>query len=186
MIGDPKPEKKTQTKAKCKVNNCLRVGDFLNGICEKCFKKMQTNTKKKPKPLKKQSNNPWSKAFRDAKSSFQRLRRVQEMDQNGICRCVNGEYRHWTKAQGGHWIPAKILSTCFESMNVHPQSGLKNRDMDNPIVSAEYTEYMLNRYGKDEVEKLILRSKQIKKYTTFELIEMKKGYDHLIRKILGN
>jgi len=183
MKSDLKPIRVKPDLPKCRVNGCTKKGNFLNGICDKC-KVILNKVSKRNKPIRKQSPRSWSKALREAKASFQKLRRLQEMDQNGICLCVNGEYRHWTKAQGGHWIPGKNLSTCFESMNVHPQAGHKNADMDNPIISAEYTAYMIARYGAEEVEKLVQRSKQTKKYSTFELIWMKKEYDNQVLEIL--
>jgi len=168
---------------KCKVNSCLKRGNFENGICPKCTTTLN-KVSKRNKPLKKQSDSGWSKAFRECKTSFQKLRRLQEMDENGICKCVNGELKHWTKCDSGHWLPAQYKSTCFESMNVHPQSKVKNMNMNDPVVSGEYTAYMINRYGADEVEKLIQRSKQTRKYSTFELMTMKIDFDNQINEIL--
>lgn len=184
MMQDPKPERRTKEQLpKCKVNTCLRRGNFQNGICDKCTTVLN-KVSKRNKPLRKQGKSSWSKAFRECKASFQKLRRLQEMDNNGVCKCVNGEYRHWNRCQGGHYIPAKNINTCFEPMNVHPQSGHKNRDMDNPIVNNEYREYMVNRYGLEAVQDLEIRSKQSKHYSAIELIEMKKDYDKQIFDIM--
>ncbi len=180
---DPKKIHQKQVLPKCKVNNCTRKGNFENGICDKC-KTVLNKVSKRNKPIRKESQGNWSKAFRECKASFQKLRRLQEMDNKGICKCVNGEYRHWNRCQGGHWIPAKNISTCFEPMNVHPQTGHCNRDMDNPIVNNQYREYMVNRYGLESVQDLEIRSKQTKKYSVIELIEMKKDYDKQIFDIL--
>lgn len=119
-----------------------------------------------------------------AKAAFQKLRRIEEADDQGICRCVNGEYRHWDKCDGGHFIPAERLATCFENMNVHPQAKSSNQRMHNPIINNGYREYMNKRYGKDEVEKLELRSHRNAKYSTFELIEMAAEYEKKIKKLL--
>ena len=156
MTADPKKFHQKKELPKCKVNNCTKNGIFVKGICPKCTVTLN-KVSKRNKPLKKLSDSGWSKAFRECKISFQKLRRLQEMDENGVCKCVNGEYRHWNKCQGGHFIPAKEKSTCFDEMNVHPQSGHKNRDMDNPIVNNEYREFMVNRYGLEAVQELEIR-----------------------------
>jgi len=181
--SDPKKIHQKTILPKCKVNNCTRKGEFENGICDKC-KTILNNVPKRNKPIRKESHGNWSKAFRECKASFQKLRRLQEMDNKGVCKCVNGEYRHWNRCQGGHFYPAKNISTCFEPMNVHPQTGHCNRDMDNPIVNNQYREYMVNRYGLEAVQDLEIRSKQTKKYSAIELIEMKKDYDKQIFDIL--
>ncbi len=41
-------------KSKCKSNQCLRVGEFENGICPKCTNLMKQGFKKR-KPIKKMS-----------------------------------------------------------------------------------------------------------------------------------
>lgn len=183
MNPDPKKIYQKIEGKRCRVTGCLKHGNFENGICEKCKVKINKSFKKQSKPIKKESPNQWSRALRRAKTAFQKLRRLEESDDKGICLCVNGEYRHWTKAQGGHYIPAKNLSTCFEKMNVHPQTGIKNRDMDNPIVSGEYTQYMIKRYGEEAVEQLYIRSKRTIKYTSIELTLMSEKWEKEIERL---
>ena len=182
MRPDPKPEKRTKEVNKCRVNGCFKEADE-NGICSKCRVKINKSFKREKKSIKRESSGTWAKALRRAKAAFQKLRRLEEADDKGICLCVNGEYRHWTKCQGGHYIPAKNLSTCFERMNVHPQTGIKNRDMDNPIVAGEYTQYMIDRYGEKAVQELYVRSKQTKKYTADELNLMAQAWELKIEKL---
>lgn len=159
-------------KTKCKVNGCLTNTE--EGICKKCSKSL--NSKK----LKRKSELSYPKALREAKASFQKLRRLQEADKNGVCKCVNGEYRRWDKCDGGHYIPAIKLYTCFNPMNVNPQSGYANMSMNNPTVAMEYREYLIDKHGLEAVERLEKEQYIQKKYSVFELQQMKAEYDRLI------
>ena len=175
-----------KVKIKCRNNNCLRTGDFSdsNGICPKCIKLMSEGFKKKKKPIAKVSSKSYPKALREAKQTFQRLRRLEESDANGICRCVNGEIRHWTKCDGGHYWPATKLNTCFSRMNVHPQGKQSNQNMNDPYVLLGYKSYLIDRYGHEAYNDLERKSKMPRKYSTFELESLKEIFEQEIEKIL--
>lgn len=170
-------------KHRCKVTNCLRKLDEP-GICDKCQKRIKQGVKKRKTKPKEKSSRSHPKALREAKAAFQKLRRLQESDVFGIVVCVGGQRMHWSKCDGGHYIPAKKMNTCFDPMNVNPQSKSDNMNMNNPVVSGGYTDWMIHRYGKDAVDALIARSYIKKKYSTIELIEMKKQFDSEIEELL--
>lgn len=154
------------------------------GLCQKCIRLINSGTKKrKPKPIKKESSNNYRKALRDAKQSFQLLRRLQESDLNGMVKCVHGSVKHYTKCDGGHYIPAEKLFTCFIPENVNPQEKYKNMDMMNPLTVIEYRNWLIKKIGLQRVEWLEMASKLQAKLSTFELIEMKKQYDNEINEI---
>lgn len=139
--------------------------------------------RKAAKPIKKESSRNYSKALREAKRSFQLLRRLQEADENGIVRCVHGAIRNYKGVDGGHYLPSHKLFTCFIPDNVWPQEKYKNLDMMNPVTVLEYRNWLIQKVGLERVEWLEMASKLNIKYSTFELIEMKKNYDNEIAKI---
>ena len=138
---------------------------------------------KKRKPIKKQSEQSYPMAFKDAKRTFQLLRRLQESDLNGIVICVHGKRCHYTKCDGGHYLPAHNLNTCFNSLNVWPQEKVKNLNMNDPIVAMEYRNFLIKKIGIKDVENLESTYKIQKKYSVFELVEMTKVWKSEIEQI---
>lgn len=166
----------------CKSNQCLRVGIFENGICPRCTDLMKQGFKKR-KPIKKQSERSYPKAFAEAKRDFQLLRRLQEADCNGFVKCVHGRICHYTKCDAGHYIPANYKYHCFNPLNVHPQEKNKNMDMHNPVTVREYREFLIKNIGLKEVEHLEQTHRLERKYSACELIEMSKHFRAEIDKI---
>lgn len=181
-MEDPKKIHIKKVYPKCRVNGCSRKGDFENGICPRCKTKISKAQKPK-KVIKQSSNNTYPKALKEAKRTFQLLRRVQEADNNGVCRCVHNTYRHYTKCDGGHLFPAYYLAICFNPINVNPQEKHKNMDMQNPETVNEYVNWFIDKYGKDQYDRLNFLKNQKVKFTTFELIEMTKSWSVQIEKL---
>lgn len=173
MAADPKQFHTKKELPKCKVNSCLKRGNFENGICPKCTVTLN-KVSKRNKPLKKQSDSGWSKAFRECKISFQLLRRIQEANNEGMVTCVHGKRMHYTKCDSGHYMPAQYKYTCFNPLNVWPQEKNKNMDMQNPVTVLEYRSYLIEKIGLIEVERLEQTYRIERKYSAFELVEMSK------------
>lgn len=172
-------------KKKCRSNNCLRYGNFENGICPKCIGLMNKSQKAK-KAIKKVSDRSWPKAFKEAKTAFQLLRKLQEADNNGIVECVHGKKCHYTKCDGGHFFPSIYKNHCFNPLNVWPQEKVKNMDMMNPITVMQYRSFLIKKIGLNELEKLESTYRIERKFSTFELIEMTKNWKceiELIKKV---
>ena len=171
-------------KQKCSNNNCLRTVTE-RGLCKKCTDLINSGVRKRKaaKPIKKESSRNYSKALREAKRSFQLLRRLQEADDKGMVKCIGGSYRHYTKCDGSHYIPAERLFTCFIPDNVNCHEKFLNLTMHNPVVSMQYRNWLIEKVGLQRVEWLEMASHLTIKYSTFELIEMKKQYDKEIAEI---
>jgi hypothetical protein len=169
-------------KSKCRSNQCLRVGEFENGICDKCKNLMKQGFKKK-KPIKKNSELSFPTVFKEAKQTFQLLRRVQEANFEGMVKTVHGGTKHYTRVDAGHYLPAHYKNTCFNPLNVWCQEKNKNMDMQNPMTVLEYRNFLINKIGIQELEKLESIYKLPKKYSTFELIEMTKVWKAEIEQI---
>lgn len=171
------------TNNTCKVNGCICTTGLVNGICAKCRKRLNKKPKKRPK-IRKESTREWSKWLKKAKMTFQRLRRVQEADENGYCKCVCGSWRKWNACDAGHFIPAKKLGTCFNPTNVHPQTKQDNLDMDNPIVSQRYMNFMIEKYGQEHIDKLVYESNQIAKFTVPQFKILVELWENEIKEII--
>lgn len=171
-------------KQKCRNNQCLRTGEWINGICPKCealikkgFATRKKAAKEKRKALSKTSANNYPKALRRAKAAFQRLRRIQEADSKGYVKCVHGGIRHYTKADAGHYLPAKYLFTCFNPDNVWPQEKHKNMDMDTFTTVNEYREFLKVKIGEERLRFLEDNYRIPVKYTAFELNAMAEQWE---------
>ena len=181
MTPDPKPTRHKKDLPKCRVTGCLKRGDFENGICPSCLGKWHNATKKSRKSkVRKQSGRSYPKALREAKASFQKLRRLQEADGNGIVICECGTPKHWTRVDAGHYFSAFKLNTCFTPDNVNPQTKTRNMTMHDPTINQGYTNYMIKRYGIDRVKELERLSMIPVKYSVFELEQMKAEFDRQI------
>ena len=199
MTPDPKRLHPKKGKHKCNSNSCMRVVTVKGEICPSCQIKMATKKsiqKKEPKPkqgklfefelTEKQKERKLNhKLFKRTLTEFQRLRRLQESDKNGYCKCVNGEMKHWKACDGGHYFSSgDCRNTAFNPMNVHPQSKIKNFTMGTGFVADEYKSYLIKRYGKEAFERLEIQARIPKKWSNFELIQMRKEYNRQYLELL--
>lgn len=105
--------------------------------------------------LKKKQKKPSLKTLRakawELTSKYVRLR---EADENGYNRCVTcGITKHWKELQAGHFIPqARGNAIRWDIRGIHPQCHRCNINLGGN--GAEYTFYMLDRYGRGIVDDL--------------------------------
>jgi hypothetical protein len=84
---------------------------------------------------------------------FSEYIRLSAADDNGIVQCVTcGNFHHWREVHCGHFIPRGRKATRFNEMNTHVQCVRCNyvKHGEHDI----YRLYLVNKYGKEEVEKL--------------------------------
>jgi len=84
---------------------------------------------------------------------FSEYIRLSAADDNGIVQCVTcGSFHHWREVHCGHFIPRGRKPTRFNEMNAHVQCVRCNtfRHGEHDI----YRLYLVNKYGKEAVEKL--------------------------------
>ena len=115
----------------------------------------------------------WSKPKlrEECASKFQRLRRLQEADSNGICTCVTcGVRGHFNEMEGGHYFTRKKNSTLLDPMNVHPQCNNCNRWNDGQ--KGPYLAYLVKRYGQDQVDYLTRKGNETKQFRREELVDL--------------
>lgn len=107
----------------------------------------------------------WSKIVESSQKRFNKMRRMQCADDWGYCHCCcTGELIHYKGIDAGHFISATKQNTRFEPSNVHPQSKGSNQwDTTNDSV-IDYTMFMVERYGRDHIDKLRAEAKESKSW----------------------
>ncbi len=88
-----------------------------------------------------------------ALKNFQRLRRLEESNIDGLERCIScGKVLNWKEMQGGHYISRRVEATCIEPDNVWPQCS-----SCNCYKAGNYPNYRINlvrRIGEARVKRL--------------------------------
>lgn len=87
--------------------------------------------------------------------------------------CVTcGKSLPWKEAHAGHFIPrARGIACYFEWNNIHPQCPGCNF-YGGEMVKIRYSQWMLEHYGPDEIDRLIALSGTIKKMTRADFEEL--------------
>lgn len=84
---------------------------------------------------------------------LQKLRRLEEADDEGMCQCCScATVAHYKQMQGGHFIATRSPSVLLVEHNIHPQCIRCNRYLAGNQV--HYEEYMRERYGDAVVAEL--------------------------------
>lgn len=101
---------------------------------------------KKPKPI---PDNIRQKAL----AEFQKLRRIEESDDNGYVYCIScGTPMHWKEADGGHYISRTCTATELEPDNVNPQCQRCNKYLRG--AQDDYRYFLERKIGADRVRRL--------------------------------
>jgi len=106
--------------------------------------------------MKKHTLSWWEKK---AKQTVQKYVRLRDSDENGYCKCCTcGRVYHWKKMNGGHFIPAEWLATCFIEHNIHAQCIYCNKGLQGN--TDAYWVFMEKKYGREEID-LLMESKHL-------------------------
>ena len=103
---------------------------------------------------------------------LQKLVRLKASDDNGYCSCVTcGITKRWNDGmQGGHFISRGKAPTKLMEENIHPQcAGCNKFGMQFRDVEKVYTLYMIDMYGRDEVDAMIVQSGAVHKWVRSDL-----------------
>lgn len=113
----------------------------------------------------------------NALNALQKLVRLKAADDQGFCTCVTcGHVSQWNEGmQGGHFIAKGKGGTnewALVEENVHPQCAACNGfRMRYGNAEAAYTLYMVDMYGREQVDLMIHRN-QVVKYSKQDLLDM--------------
>jgi hypothetical protein len=97
--------------------------------------------------------------------------------------CVTcGYHTHWKELQAGHFIRASKEYTKYFPNNIHAQCPTCNGQLRGNI--RNYTQYMLKRYGENEVETMRYMSNKIKyTWTEEELNKLIDDYKNKLKEM---
>ena len=110
------------------------------------------------KPAKNKTNKPKKKPIpRNIRTrcltSFQKLRRMEEANDEGYVQCIScGKIFSWKEVHGGHYIPRTVRTTELDPDNVWPQCNKCNTYLAGNIFG--YRQNLLKKIGKERVERL--------------------------------
>jgi hypothetical protein len=128
-----------------------------------------------PKTAKKPTR---SKLVKKLDTVFSQYIRRSNADNNGYCTCVTcNKTFHWKKIQAGHFISRKHYSIRWDERNVKPQCVACN-----VYRAGEQYKYSLF-LGSEVANVLYLQSKEIVKFTNYELEDMINDYSEKLKKI---
>jgi len=89
---------------------------------------------------------------------------------NGLATCVTcGDTKPWKEMQNGHFYSRSRYATRWDENNCNVQCMKDNIFLKGHYIA--YTKYMLDKHGRDFVDDLEVRSKQLHKISTVELEE---------------
>lgn len=90
---------------------------------------------------------------------------------DNIAECVTcGKRDHWKKLQAGHFMSRKHYATRWDEDNVQVQCSACN-------VFRYGEQYLFSKYlGEDKAEELLVKGRQIQKFTDIELLELIEYY----------
>ena len=130
---------------------------------------------KRKTPLRKHSKSPIARLKRKAWKLFSIFVRQKGMDRNGFNECYTCKTRiHWKKLQAGHFVPRTHNATFIDLMNVKPQCFADN--IWKRGASHEFSKRLIEEYGLDKFNALVLKGRTIKKFTVEELNNLIKKY----------
>jgi len=116
--------------------------------------------------------------------AIQLLARVSAADDDGYCTCVScGQFGHYKEFDGGHFIPKGTSSRwALEAVNVAPQcKGCNGFGMKYGIAAQQYMLWMIDKYGREQVQHMLDTKSEIKKIYKAEYVEMLAEFNKLIK-----
>jgi len=131
------------------------------------------------KKRRKKTKYELQKARTWAKCSIYNRRKLADKD--GYVECITcGVKRHYKDMmQAGHWLAGRGNAVLFEDDGIHAQCFRCNyygggKEVN---VSQNYHQFMLDRYGQERMDELIVLKNTAKKFTLEELQDIEDEYD---------
>lgn len=128
-----------------------------------------------PKTAKKPTR---SKLVKKLDTVFSQYIRRSNADNNGYCTCVTcNKTFHWKEIQAGHFMSRKFYSVRWSEENVKPQCVACN-----VYRAGEQYKYSIF-LGTELANALYLQSKELVKFTNYELEDMINDYSNKLKKL---
>lgn len=131
------------------------------------------------KPKKKKT---MGQLHKDLWKVFSEFSRLKDADRHGMVKCCScGTPKNWKEVDAGHYISRTHWAVRYNEKNVHAQcKGCNAFKQGNPV---PYREYLVNRYGLDEVLKLEYGRNMQTKFNRFELMYKITEYKEKVKKL---
>ena len=114
-------------------------------------------------------------------SLFIRLRDSED----GVCNCCTcGKMGYWKNMDAGHFVNRQFKALRFNEKNVNAQCRHCNRFCEGN--GAEYSLFMIKKYGAGTVEKLIATKHIYTKMGSFEIEQIAKYYSKKVKQLVKN
>jgi hypothetical protein len=111
---------------------------------------------------------------------FSEFIRRRDADRYGYVECCTcTTKKHWKNMHAGHFVGREARNTRWEEQNVHGQCPGCNTFHEGR--KPEYTIFLINKYGPDIIERLVLAGKQVKKWSPIELEDLIHYYQEGIK-----
>ena len=106
---------------------------------------------------------------------FSQYIRLRNANAQGISECYTcGKQDHWKSLQAGHFMSRKHYATRWDEDNVEVQCMGCN-------VYRYGEQYLFAKHlGEDKADRLLIKSRQIQKFTDIELLELIEYYKHKV------
>ena len=128
-----------------------------------------------PKTAKKPTR---SKLVKKLDTVFSQYIRRSNADNNGYCTCVTcNKTFHWKEIQAGHFMSRKHYSIRWDERNVKPQCVGCN--VYRYGLAYEFSLFL----GSELANVLYLQSKELVKFTNYELEDMINDYSEKLKKL---
>ena len=128
-----------------------------------------------PKKKKKKSVSALKRAAWTQFSIWVRTRGADSNGMNTCCTC--GDRLHWKELQSGHFIAGRNNSVLLCERGVWPQCKICNIYKHGATIL--YYKFMLEKFGQEVIDELILISNQTRKWKAGELQEIAAHYKRL-------
>lgn len=113
---------------------------------------------------------------------FSRFIRLRDSDENGYGRCCTcGKRLFWKDAHCGHFISRRHRATRTDEQNCALQCAGCNTF--NQGRQYEFSLYIDQRYGKGTADRILVRSRQLSKVSSFDKKVIAKKYKELADKM---
>jgi len=151
----------------------INTGDIMSGFNPQ--PKPEKTPKKAKKPLKRTGIKKKTTSETTLWNWFSKYIRLRDADDNGYCRCIiSGKPIFWKDCDAGHFISRRHKATKYDERNVHAQGRGSNR-----FKSGEQYAYGLaidKKYGAGSAERILIASRQSKKFGQTEISVMTSYY----------
>lgn len=167
-------------------SNCGKKRPYSNKskkLCSVCVKKSQIAKTKERNAIKREKKRmSISQLTKKLDTFFSLYIRLANSDEHGMVKCFTCDgVHHYKSIQNGHFQSRRFMSTRFAEKNCAPQCYACNVGMSG--MQYEYGKRLDKIYGQGTADSIVKQSKEVKKFTTEEMVEMIEHYKHRVDKL---